>query len=152
MDMQSPGSTGSLEIPISALAEAPGSAAKSVPGSTEVLAKPRRRGFTLGYKRKIVALAAGLPTGEIGALLRREGLYSSHLSHWRRQIESLDARTPEPRRGPKPDPARAEKIEIDKLTRENARLVKRLWQAEAIIDAQKKLCALLGIPPIEEQP
>lgn len=130
----------------------PSSAASVTHGSPEVLGKATRRRFTLGYKRKIVALAAGLPAGEIGALLRREGLYSSHLTHWRRLIAQLDAKTPEPKRGRKPDPTRAEKLKIDKLERDNARLEKRLKQAEAIIDAQKKLCALLGLPSSEELP
>jgi transposase len=111
-----------------------------------------RRSFTLGYKRRIVAMAAGLPAGEIGAMLRREGLYSSHLTFWRRQLSALDARTPEPKRGRKADPARPQKLQVERLERENARLAKRLAQAEAIIDAQKKLCALLGLPSIEEQP
>ena len=64
----------------------------------------------------------------------------------------MDAKTPEPKRGRKPDPLRPEKIRIDKLERENARLEKKLKQAEAIIDAQKKLCALLGLPSSEELP
>ncbi len=59
--------------------------------STEVPGNATRRRFTLSYKRKIVTLAAGLPSGETGVLLRREGLYSSHLTHWRRQIAALDA-------------------------------------------------------------
>lgn len=97
-------------------------------------------------------MATGLPAGEIGALLRREGLYSSHLTHWRQQLVALDAKTPEPKRGRKPDPAWPDKLRIEKLERTNARLEKRLQQAEAIIDAQKKLCALLGLPSSEEQP
>lgn len=52
-------------------------------GSTEVPGNATRRRFTLKYKREIVTLATGLPSGEVGALLRREGLYSSHLTHWR---------------------------------------------------------------------
>ena len=129
------------------LVEATGS-----PASTEVVAKATRRRFTLAYKRRIVTLATGLPAGEIGALLRREGLYSSHLTHWRQLVAALDASTPEPRRGRKPDPLRPEKLRLQKLERDNARLVKRLVQAEAIIDAQKKLCALLGLPSSEELP
>lgn len=120
--------------------------------SSEVSAKPGRRRFTLSYKRKIVALATGLPGGEIGALLRREALYSSHLTNWRKEIAHIDAKTPEPKRGRKPEPARAEKLVIDKLERELARTQRRLTQAEAIIDAQKKLCALLGLPISEESP
>lgn len=120
--------------------------------SNEVAAKATRRRFTLAYKRKIVALATGLPSGEIGALLRREGLYSSHLTHWRQLIATLDAQAPEPKRGRKSDPLRPEKLKVAKLERDNARLHKRLAQAEAIIDAQKKLCALLGLPTSEELP
>lgn len=120
--------------------------------SSEVAAKGTRRRFTLAYKRKIVTLAAGLPQGEIGALLRREGLYSSHLTHWRQLIATVDAETPEPRRGRKPDPLRPERLRLEKLERDNARLQKRLVQAEAIIEAQKKLCALLGLPSSEESP
>lgn len=120
------------------------------PVSTEVAAKATRRRFTLAYKRRIVTLATGLPAGEIGALLRREGLYSSHLTHWRQLVATLDASTPEIRRGRKPDPLRPEKLKLDKLERELARTQKRLVQAEAIIDAQKKLCALLGLPSSEE--
>ena len=93
-----------------------------------------------------------MPAGELGALLRREGLYSSHLTHWRQWVATLDASTPEPRRGRKPDPLRPEKLRLQKLERDNARLQKRLVQAEAIIDAQKKLCALLGLPSSEELP
>jgi hypothetical protein len=106
----------------------------------------------LAYKRKIVTLASSLPAGEIGALLRREGLYSSHLTNWRHMLAAHDAATAEPKRGRKPDPTRPEKIKIDKLERANARLQIRLQTAEAIIDAQKKLCALLGLPSVEEQP
>lgn len=120
--------------------------------STEVMGTAKRRRFSLGYKRKVVTLATGLKAGEIGALLRREGLYSSHLSHWRREIAQIDAATPEPQRGRKPDPVRNETIRIDKLERELVRTQRRLAQAEAIIEAQKKLCALLGLPTYEELP
>jgi len=126
--------------------------ANAVHATAEVPGKATRRRFTLGYKRKIVTLAAGLVDGELGAMLRREGLYSSHLTHWRRQVATLDAQTPEPQRGRKPDPARPEKLRINQLERDLARAQKRLVQAEAIIDAQKKLCALLGLPSSEEQP
>jgi transposase len=129
------------------------STSKSAPvGSNEVTAKATRRRFTQAYKRKIVTLATGLPPGEIGALLRREGLYASHLTHWRQFVARLDATMSEPKRGRKPDPRRPEKLMLAKLERDNARLHKRLAQAEAIIDAQKKLCALLGLPSNEELP
>jgi len=120
--------------------------------SIEVPGKATRRRFTLAYKRRIVTLATGLASGEIGALLRREGLYSSHLTNWRQQLAAADAKVAEPKRGRKPDPTRPDRIKLDKLQRENVRLHKRLMQAEAIIDAQKKLCALLGLPSSEELP
>ncbi len=118
--------------------------------SNEVKPKGTRRRFTLAYKRKIVTLASGLPDGEMGAFLRREGLYSSHLTQWRQLIATLDAEATEPQRGRKPDPLRGERLALEKLERENVRLQRRLTQAEAIIDAQKKLCALLGLPSSEE--
>jgi transposase len=118
--------------------------------SQEVKPQVTRRRFTLAYKRKVVTLANGLPDGELGAFLRREGLYSSHLTQWRQMITSLDAEATEPKRGRKPDPLRGERLALEKLERENARLQRRLTQAEAIIDAQKKLCALLGLPSSEE--
>ena len=126
--------------------------AGSSSASAEVLRAGSRRIFTLAYKRKIVVLASGLAAGEIGPMLRREGLYSSHLTDWRRLIAALDAHTPEIKRGPKPDLTRPDRLLKEKFERENARLRVRLQQAEAIIDAQKKLCALLGLPSIEELP
>ncbi len=126
--------------------------ASSLLDSREVVRAASRRRFTLAYKRKIVTLASSLPPGEIGALLRREGLYSSHLSHWRHMLATHDAATAEPTRGRKPDAARPERLRIEKLERELARSRKRLAQAEAIIEAQKKLCALLGLPSSEELP
>lgn len=152
MDTQRSGFSGSSDSSQSSSSEIPVARPAAAHDSTEVAGKPTRRRFAISYKRKIVVLAAGLPAGEVGALLRREGLYSSHLTHWRREIAKIDAQTPEPKRGRKPDPARNEKIKIDKLERELARAQKRLAQAEAIIDAQKKLCALLGLPMVEEQP
>ena len=139
---------------VSSLIELPesGRPPGSTSASTEVSRARTRRSFTLAYKRKIVVLASSLPAGEIGALMRREGLYSSHLTDWRRLIARLDAQAPEPQRGPKPDLARPERLRSEKLERENARLRLRLQHAEAIIDAQKKLCALLGLPSIEELP
>ena len=129
-----------------------GQLARLSASSTEVARAGTRRSFTLAYKRKIVVLASGLPAGEIGALLRQEGLYSSHLTDWRRLIATLDGQTPEIKRGPKPDLVRPDRLLNQKLERDNARLRVRLQQAEAIIDAQKKLCALLGLPSIEELP
>ena len=114
---------------------------------TEVVAKPVRRRFTAEYKLRILKVADQCSPGEVGALLRREGLYSSHLTTWRRQRDAgqLAGLTPKPR-GPKPDP-QAE--ELARLGRENERLQTRLQQAEAIIDAQKKLVQLFGLMPTE---
>ena len=86
--------------------------------------------------------------GEIGALLRREGLYSSHLTTWRRQRDrgQLAGLTPK-KRGRKPDPQAAE---LARLQRENEQLKARLEQAETIIEVQKKLSQMLGLPPAEK--
>jgi transposase len=110
---------------------------------TEVAAKAERRRFSAEYKLRILEEAAACGNGEIGALLRREGLYSSHLTTWRRQQETgqLAGLAPK-KRGPKPDP-QAE--ELKRLRRENERLQVRLQQAEAIIEAQKKLSQLFGL-------
>jgi transposase len=112
----------------------------------EVPEKPKRRQFTAEYKRSIVAQAeACRDDGAIGALLRREGLYSSHLTTWRRQKEQgeLDALAPK-KRGRK-STANPLADENQRLRKENARLSRRLEQAELIIDVQKKVSALLGI-------
>lgn len=118
----------------------------------EVVALAKRRRFTAGYKRGIVRAAeACKASGEVGALLRREGLYSSHLTHWRREIEAHDeAALRAKRRGPKPNAAKAEARKIEVLERDVARLRQKLERAEQIIEAQKKLCDLLGLPKAEE--
>ena len=115
----------------------------------ETLERPRRRSFTADYKARILREAdavAGQP-GAIGALLRREGLYSSHLANWRsdRASGGVAALGPK-RRGPAPQRATADRKLVAKLERENARLQHRLKQAEIIIEFQKKLNDLLGIP------
>jgi len=110
--------------------------------------KPRRRRFTAEYKIRILREADRCTRpGQLGALLRREGLYSSHLNTWRRQRDAgaLAGLTPK-RRGRKPkadDPVLAEN---QRLRRENQRLAEKLRQAEAIIEVQKKLSELLGVP------
>ncbi len=123
-----------------------------VPGpaaaSSELSDRPRRRTFTVQDKLRILAetdRAAG--SGVIGAILRREGLYSSVLSEWRRQRESgaFGALTPS-KRGPTTRPTNPLAAELAASRRDNARLQRRLDQAEAIIDIQKKVAALLGIP------
>jgi transposase len=129
-------------------AEAPEPATEgAVAGATapdpEVPAKAQRRQFSAEYKRRVLLEADGCTTpGEIGALLRREGLYASHLAAWRRQRAQgeLQGLTPA-KRGRKGNP---EAEELARLRRENEQLKQRLAQAEAIIDVQKKLSQLLG--------
>jgi transposase-like protein len=114
----------------------------------EVSERPRRRTFTAKDKLRILQEADGATgAGEIGALLRREGLYSSHLTDWRRQRDAgvLEGLTPV-RRGPKPSAANPLAIELAKAQQENAKLRLRLERAEAIIDLQKKVSDLLGMP------
>jgi transposase len=113
--------------------------------------KPVRRRFTAEYKLRIVREADGCDQfGQVGALLRREGLYSSHLSTWRQQREAgtLAGLTPK-RRGRKASPDAPLVADNDRLKRENQRLTEKLRQAETIIEVQKKLSELLGIrlPP-----
>jgi transposase len=125
--------------------EAPTSGTRPDP---EVLEKPARRRFTAEYKLKILKEAeAGSEHGEIGALLRREGLYSSHLTAWRGQRDqgSLCALAPA-KRGRKPKPNNPLAGDVARLERENHKLQKRLHQAELIIEFQKKVAALLGTP------
>jgi transposase len=110
----------------------------------EVSAKPERRKFSAEYKQRILAEAeACTEAGQIGALLRREGLYSSNLTHWRQQGAegSLKALSPK-KRGPKPDPVAAENAA---LRRQIERLEAELKRAETIIEVQKKLSDLLGL-------
>ena len=113
--------------------------------NTEVVAKAQRRLYTAEYKLRILReLDGSQEIGATGALLRREGLYSSHLSKWRRQRElgELGGLAPQ-KRGPKPDP---QAVELARLERENERLRERLRQAELIIDVQKKVAQMLGAP------
>ncbi len=116
--------------------------ARTMP-APEVVVRAKRRQFTADYKRRILAEAdAAKESGATGAMLRREGLYSSHLTHWRQERDrGLSPR----RRGPKPknDPLFEE---VRKLKRQNGQLTDRLARAELIIDVQKKVSLLLGIP------
>ena len=113
-------------------------------GSEEVVARPKRRRFTAQFKLRILQEAERCAPGELGALLRREGLYASHLTAWRRQRESgALAALAGRKRGPKVD-AQAEALA--RLQREHAKLQARLARADLIIDAQKKLFVLLNLP------
>lgn len=109
----------------------------------EVRPRSGRRRFTRAYKLGILQEAdKSRAYGQVSSLLRREGLYSSHLVAWRKQLADAPKR-----RGRRPlDPVLAEQLEVNrKLVRENQRLERRLVQAEAIIDIQKKVSTLLGI-------
>lgn len=113
----------------------------------EVVAVAKRRQFSGSEKNRILAAAARCTKpGEIGALLRREGIYSSMLHKWRQQQAAAqrDALAPK-KRGCKIDPVRADARKIALLTQENHRLQNKLAHAHTIIDVQKKLCDLLGL-------
>ena len=116
--------------------------------SPEVLEKPTRRHFTVEYKLRILREAdACTKPGSIGALLRREGLYSSHLNTWRRQREEgiLDGLQPK-KRGRKTSEHNPLRSEVDRLRKENEQLNQRLKQAELIIEVQKKISQVLEMP------
>ena len=123
------------------------------PPDPEVPAKANRRRFKAEYKLKILReVDACTEPGAVGALLRREGLYSSHVTSWRKQrddgaLKEMSGR----RRGPAKDPAKAERREIERLQRENARLKKKLANAELVIDVQKKLSETLEKIRAEEE-
>jgi len=115
----------------------------------EVLAIKRRRTISPAEKRRILqAYDRCKSPAERGAVLRRERVYSSMLSGWRKHDR---AALVTPRRGPKANPAVAQRNRDAQLTREIVRLRRQLEQANLIIDAQKKLCTLLGLPTAEEQ-
>jgi transposase len=112
----------------------------------EVLDRPRRRTFTAAYKLEVLREAdACSEPGQIGALLRREGLYSSHLSEWRRKRESGELQALEPRkRGRKAAVHNPLAAENARLQRDMAKLQEELRKARLIIDVQKKLAEMLG--------
>jgi len=113
----------------------------------EVSEKARRRRFEAAYKLRILAEAERcVEAGQLGQLLRREGLYSSHLTTWRKQRDAgaLEALAPK-KRGRKPLRQDAVALEKERLERENRRLAERLRQAETIIEVQKKVSEMLGI-------
>lgn len=119
----------------------------------EVVAQAKRRRFTAAYKQRILTESdQAKGSGGIGALLRREGLYSSLLATWRRERAAgvLQALAPQ-KRGPKSrrDPVQEE---IQKLQKDNARLTEQLRKAEIVIDVQKKVAALLGWPIPTQDP
>ena len=120
-------------------------AAESPDPNPEVLAQPKRRRFTAKYKASIVEEALQCSeTGQIGELLRREGLYSSTLTQWRRQYQSgaLQGLKDDKRGRKRTHDVRD--TELEHLRRENERLSQKLRQAELIIDIQKKIATVLG--------
>lgn len=120
-------------------------AGSSLGDEVEVVAKAQRRRFTAAYKQRVLKAAARCTQpGEVGALLRREGLYSSHLAAWRAaqargELAGLGAR----RRGPKGSAPDARAKRLLALERENRQLRVRAERAEALVEVQKKLSALL---------
>jgi transposase len=114
---------------------------------TEVVAKATRRRFTAAYKRKIVRDADACRTsGAIGALLRREGLYSSHLTTWRAARDRGELAGATKKRGPLPQKRDGRDKVIADQAREITRWKLRAERAEALIELQKKVAALLGAP------
>ena len=121
--------------------------------NSEVVANARRRSFSNATKRRILqAVDQCTQPGEVGALLRREGVYSSSLTTWRRQREAADLAALAPRkRGPKADPGRADTLLIAQLTRDNQRLQLSLDKANLVIEVQKKLAVLLGLATADDK-
>jgi len=115
---------------------------------TEVVPKAKRREFSLAYKNQILSeVDSCTKAGQIGSILRREGLYSSHLTTWRRQRERGELA------GSRGRPAKPEaEQEVTRLRQENERLQHRLAQAEAVIDIQKKVSQLIGLTLHNSQP
>jgi transposase len=117
----------------------------------EVVAKATRRRFTVEYKRQIVREADACKTpGAIGALLRREGLYSSHLTTWRTARERGELAGAPKKRGPARRVADPRDKQIIVLERERTRWQKRAERAEALVELQKQVAALLGTPLASE--
>jgi transposase len=113
----------------------------------EVVSTAKRRAFSKAEKLRILAAAdACVAPGDIGALLRREGIYSSHLATWRKQRQIAgETGALERKRGPKADPAAARERRVLELEKEVERLRAKLVKADLIIDVQKKLSTLLGL-------
>ena len=132
-----------------ATGDAPGSAPPPIqPGTDcEVVPRARRRYFSNADKRRILQAADRCTKpGEVGALMRREGVYSSSLSTWRRQREAADLAALAPhKRGPKADSGRVEALHIAQLTRERDSLRSQLDKAQLVIEVQKKVASLLGV-------
>ena len=121
-------------------------------GNPEVQEKAKRRRFDASYKLRVLEEAERCrEPGQVGELLRREGLYSSHLTTWRKQRDegALQGLGPK-RRGRKPKRKDPMALEVERLRRENQRLTERLRQAETIIEVQKKISEMLGTLPTSQ--
>lgn len=115
--------------------------------------KANRRRFSATYKKRILSEAAACTKhGELGALLRREGLYSSHLSKWKRQAEAgeLSGLTPK-KRGRKPQPVDPRDKRIAGLERDNTALLRRAERAEALVEVQKNFRARVRARPVGQK-
>ena len=127
----------------SSLQTSNGTLPAAVSVSTEMIPKAKRRTFSAAYKQRILQEADACDqAGQVGALLRCEGLYSSHLITWRRQRDR-GGELGTKKRGKVADPHTKE---VARLNRQMDRLQTQLDQAETIIEVQKKLCTLLGLP------
>lgn len=124
-----------------------GSAAATRPPDPEVPAKPRRRQFTAAYRLRILEEADRCQSpGEVGRLLRREGLYSSHLAHWRKaRREGAQAALTPRKRGAKPKARNPLEPKVRELEAQVQRLESELERARTILDVQEKVAGLLGL-------
>lgn len=151
---RSPGERSEAERSVDPPAKIEGSRSRNMarlvanPTDPEVSARPKRRTYTAEYKLNILRQAdACKEPGQLGALIRREGLYHSNLITWRRQREegTLKALSPK-KRGRKAEPPNPLASRVAELERENRKLKKAMKKAETIIEIQKKASELLGIP------
>jgi transposase len=144
------GSGSSLEDVTEGARRATGeTSSRAAPPDPEVTPIARRRRFSGSEKRRLLAEADRCKaSGQLGAFLRRERIYSSMLASWRKQLGKAELVALAPKkRGPKPDSSARQ---IQQLNRDNARLRHQLERAKLIIDAQKKLCVALGLPTADE--
>lgn len=116
------------------------------PATREVPAKARRRRFTAAYKLKILEQVDEAGAGEVAGLLRREGLYSSHVSSWRSQRRRGTLEALGKKRGRKVDPKRKKDVRVDELEKENRKLKRELAEAKYLLEVQKKVASIAGIP------
>ena len=119
---------------------------ESSSSEVEVMAKAVRRRYTAEYKLGVLRQAEGCKgRGELGALLRREGLYSSNLTQWRKQRERGELEGLSRKRGPSPKPRNPLADKVRALEREKTRLKRRAERAEGLVELQKKVSKILGI-------